>query len=131
MSAANVDFLIDQGEDWTVQLVWNDFFDNPIPVVPPMRMDIKSPFGQVMVTLVPPDDPLPPDVIPPITYNTDSGLIQLHLDKTQTNTMQGGIFNYDLFCNVDDGEAFAGSQQVKLIYGTVTIRPAITQGVGG
>ena len=129
MAAGRVDFIVDQGEDFTCQLVWSDFSDNPIPVTTPMRMDIKSPFGQVMVSLLVPDPPLPVDEIPPITYNTDSGLIQLHLTKERTNAIPGGVYNYDLFVNVDDGEAYAGFQQHRLIYGQFISRARTTQGV--
>jgi hypothetical protein len=128
MAAGRVDLVIDQGADFTAQIVWNDFTDNPIPVTLPMRMSIKSPYGQVMLTLFPPDE-LPPDDVPAMTYNTDSGLIQIHISKTQADTLVGGVYSYDLFATVDDGDAGTGDQLTRLLYGDVIVRPRITQGI--
>lgn len=128
MAAGRVDLVIDQGADFTAQLVWNDFTDNPIPVTLPMRMEVKSPYGQVMLTLFPPDE-LPPDDVPAMTYNTDSGLIQIHINKEQADTLVGGIYSYDLFVTVDDGDAGTGDQLTRLIYGDVIVRPRTTQGI--
>jgi hypothetical protein len=128
-AAGRVDFVIDQGADFTCQLVWSDFSDNPIPVATPMRMDVKSPFGQVMTTLFVPDPPLPEDEIPPITYNGDSGLIQIHLSKERTQAIPGGTYNYDLFVSVDDGEAYAGLQLTRLIFGSLICRSRTTLGI--
>lgn len=129
MPGARVDIDVTQGEDFTSQIVWNDFTDNPIRVVTPMRMQIKSQYGQVMTTLDVPDPPLPETEIPPLTYNTDSGMIQIHMSKDVTNAIPSGIYAYDLFCNVDDGEAFAGYQQVQLMYGNLNCKPRITIGI--
>jgi hypothetical protein len=129
MAAGRVDFVIDQGEDFTCQLIWSDFTDNPVPVTTPMRMDIKSPYGEVVHSLIVPDPPLPPDEIPGITYNTTSGLIQLHIPAVVSDTIVGGIYAYDLFVSVDDGAAYAGLQKTRLIQGQLTCRARITTGV--
>lgn len=126
--AGHVDLYVDKGADFTAQFVWNDFTDNPIPVTLPMRMDVKSPYGQVMFTLFPPD-PVPPDQVPAMTYNTDSGMIQIHMAKEQTDLLEGGSYSYDLFVSVDDGSAGTGDQLVVLLYGSVIVRPRITQGI--
>jgi hypothetical protein len=128
MAAGPVELIVDQGADFTAQIVWNDYTDNPIPVTLPMRMDVKSPYGQVMFSLFPPD-PVPPDEVPAITYNTDNGLIQIHMTKEQTDLLEGGTFHYDLFATVDDGDVGTGDQLVALLYGPVTVRPRITQGI--
>lgn len=128
MAAGRVDFVIDQGEDFTCQLVWSDFTDNPIPVTLPMRMDVKSPAGMVMFTLFPPDE-LPLDEIPAMTYNTDSGLIQIHISAAQSDLLEGGAYAYDLFSGVDDGETFTGNQLSRVIYGSIISRPRTTQGI--
>lgn len=129
MAAGRVDFVIDQGEDFTCQLIWSDFTDNPVPVTTPMRMDIKSPYGEVVHTLAPPDVELPAGEIPAITYNSTSGLIQLHIPSTISTTIPGGVYAYDLFVSVDDGEAYAGIQKSRLIQGQVTCRARTTQGI--
>jgi hypothetical protein len=128
MAAGPVELVVDQGADYTAQIVWNDFTDNPIPVTVPLRMDVKSPFGQVMFSLFVPD-PLPEFDVPALTYNTDNGLIQIHMTKEQTDLLEGGTYAYDLFATVDDGDAGTGDQLVALLYGPVTVRPRITQGI--
>lgn len=128
MAAGPVELIVDQGADYTAQLVWNDFTDNPIPVTDPLRMDVKSPYGQVMFTLFPPD-PMPPDEVPAITYNTDSGLIQIHMTKEQTDLLEGGTYSFDLFVTVDDGDVGTGDQLVALLYGSVIVRPRTTTGI--
>jgi hypothetical protein len=128
MAGGPVDLIVDQGADFTAQIVWNDFTDNPVPVTLPMRMDVKSPFGTVMFSLFPPDT-LPPDEVPAMTYNTDSGMIQIHMTKEQTSLLEGGSYSYDLFATVDDGDAGTGDQLVAVLYGTVNVRPRITTGI--
>lgn len=126
--AGRVELWVDQGADFTAQIVWNDFTDNPIPVTNPMRMDVKSPYGQVMFSLFPPET-LPPADVPAMTYNTDNGMIQIHMSKEQTQLLEGGTYNYDLFATVDDGDAGTGDQLVALLYGPIIVRPRITQGI--
>ena len=128
MAAGPVDLYLDQGADFTAQIVWNDYTDNPIPVTVPMRMDVKSPFGEVVFSLFVPD-PIPPDEIPALTYNTDSGLIQIHITKEQADLLTGGSYNYDLFVTVDDGDVGTGDQLAALLYGSVIVRPRITTGI--
>jgi hypothetical protein len=126
--AGRVDLYVDQGADYTAQLVWNDFTDNPIPVTLPMRMDVKSPYGQVMFSLFPPD-PLPTDEIPAMTYNTDNGMIQIHITKEQTDLLAGGMYKYDLFATVDDGDVGTGDQLVRLVFGDLICSSRVTQGI--
>ena len=128
MTAGRVDFVMDQGEDWTCQLVWNDFFDNPITVIDPMRMDIKAPSGSVVHSLIYVTG-LPPDEIPPITYNSEAGLIQLHIPSTASDDIPGGIYNYDLWVNVDDGDVFTGNQKTPILRGLFEVRQRITLGI--
>lgn len=128
MAAGRVDFVLDQGADFTAQIVWTDFTDNPIPVTTPMRMDVKSPYGEVLFTLDVPD-PLPTDSIPELTYNTDNGMIQIHITKEQADLLVGGQYSYDLFAFVDDGDTGLGDQLVRIIYGSLISRSRTTQGI--
>lgn len=128
MTAGRMDFVMDQGEDWTAQLVWADFFGNPITVIDPMRMDIKALSGTVVHSLIYVTG-LPPDEIPPITYNSEAGLIQLHIPADASNLIPGGIYSYDLWVNVNDGDAFTGNQKTPLIRGVFEVRSRITQGI--
>src|SRR5215510_1331108 len=84
MSAANVPMEIDQGEDWSVQIIWTDDFDEPWPVIAPARLDIKNKAGAVQITLQTPDTEVPEGTIPDIGLSTDIGLIQLHIEDTAT-----------------------------------------------
>lgn len=126
MSAANVPMEIDQGEDWSCQLVWTDDFDEPYNVVPPCRMEIKNVQGAVQLTLETPDTPLPQGSIAPIGVSEDIGLIQLHIEDTATAALMPGTYQYDLFVTVDDGGAYAGTQRQRLIAGNVTVNKRIT-----
>jgi hypothetical protein len=124
MAAGNVDLIIEQGEDWTAQVVWTDYYDNPLAVTIPMRMTIRG--GGVVVRELIPPTVITPDEIPEIAYNSESGLIQLHLDSVQTGSLNPGTYEYDLWVNVEDTDAYAGTQQVKLIYGQVIVRGRVT-----
>ena len=46
MTAAHVPMVIYQGEDWTTQVVWTDEYDEPVIVVHPCRMDVKTQLGR-------------------------------------------------------------------------------------
>lgn len=126
MAAGHVDLVIDQGEDWTVQLYWTDYYNDPHRVTAPMRMQIKSPLGQVVADLYTPDAAWPAGEVAPILYNSDTGWIQLHIPATQTDTIAPGNYFYDLFVNIDDGEEYVGTQSVRLITGNVSVSKRIT-----
>lgn len=126
MTAAYVPLSIDQGEDWTVQLVWTDDYSEPIPVVAPCRIDMKDVTGATVMSLETPETPLPDGEIPPIALSTDIGLIQLHAPKEQTAAIPPGQYQYDLFATVNDGDAYAGNQTSRLLYGTCTVNKRTT-----
>lgn len=126
MPAANVPLVIDQGEDWTCQIIWTDNFDSPQPLVDPARMDIKADTGAIIYTLETPDTPVPEGEIPPIAISASSGLVQLHIPKSATAAMVPGEYLYDLFCTVDDGDTYAGDQTSRLLVGKVTVNKRVT-----
>lgn len=126
MPAAYVPLVIDQGEDWTAQLVWTDEYDEPQNVVAPCRMDVKNPGNMIQFSLTTPDVELPPGEIPQIGLSSDIGLIQLHIDKDVTAALQPGEYVYDLFVSVDDGDAYAGDQVQRILYGPVTVNRRVT-----
>ena len=125
MAAGNVDLVIDQGEDWTAQIIWTDYYDNPVAVSTPMRMTIKSPYGAIVRELVVPVS-VGAGEIPEIAYNPESGLIQLHLDADQTRVLQPGAYPYDLWVSVTD-DVYAGIQSKKLIYGLIYVAASYTK----
>jgi hypothetical protein len=55
------------------------------------------------------------------------GIVQLHIDNEVTEAMPPGEHLYDLFVTTDDGNAYAGPQTHRLLYGTVTVNKRITQ----
>jgi hypothetical protein len=123
MPAVNVPMEIDQGEDWSCQILWTDAVGDPIPLSTPMRLDIKDQ-SQTVVSLT--TDAVPEGEIPEISYSTEIGLIQLHLPRAQTAAMPPGLYQYDLFVGVSDGTAFAGNQHQRLLYGQVVVNKRIT-----
>jgi hypothetical protein len=124
MSAASVPMVIYQGEDWTSQIVWTDELDEPIQVVHPCRMDVKTQAGQTVLSLeseVEPEE----NVVPGISLSTEIGLLQLHIPNAMTSAMIPGNYHYDLFVSTDDG-TFIGPQAVPLIYGSVSVSKRVT-----
>lgn len=132
MAAGNVDLIIDQGEDFTAQIYWTDYNDDPRPLTAPMSMDIKSPYGQTVAHLYTPDVDWPDDQIEPIKYNTDTGWLQIHIPATTTDTMPAGNYSYDLWVTVDSGKVKVEQQtqtvfqSVRLLQGKVTVNKRIT-----
>lgn len=127
MSAAFVPMEIDQGEDWTTTIVWTDDFDEPLNVIAPCRMDIKSQTGAIQLSLTTPGTDLEEGTIPQIGLSSDIGLIQLHIEDSVTANMIPGVYKYDLFVTVDDHNEYAGSQVQRLIAGKVTVNQRVTQ----
>lgn len=126
MSAANVPLIIDQGEDWSAQIVWTDDFDEPYQIVHPARLDIKNTQGATQLSLETPETEVPEGSIPEISISPDIGLIQLHIEDTATAALKPGVYQYDLFVSVDDGGEYAGEQRQRIIAGTVTVNKRIT-----
>lgn len=115
-----------QGEDWTSQVIWTDDFDEPLPVVHPCRMDIKSTTGQMIHQLETNPD-IPDGEIPSIALSTEMGLVQLHIPNAVTSSILPGEYYYDLFVTVDDGTSYPGPQIISLSYGPVSVFKRFTQ----
>ena len=125
MPAANVPLVIDQGEDFTAQIVWTDDFGQAQKMVSPMRLDIANNTQTILSLTTPVTDP-PDGSIPEISYSTDIGMIQLHIPHSQTATLSPGLYQYDLFVSVNDGAVYAGKQQFRLLAGQVVVNKRIT-----
>lgn len=126
MGAANVPMEIDQGEDWTSTIVYTDDFDQPYNVIPPCRMDIKNDQGATQLSLSTPDYDLAEGEIPQIGLSEEIGLIQLHIEDSITSSLRPGVYKYDLFVTVNDGDEYAGSQKQRLIAGVCTVNQRVT-----
>lgn len=125
--AENLPMVIDQGEDFTAQLIWTDSFDDPIPVVHPCRMDIRAALGNQMLATFETDPNIPEGETPTIALSTDTGMIQLHLAATQTAAMPPGLYHYDLFASIDAGvDSPIATQVSRLVFGVVTVNKRVT-----
>lgn len=126
MAAANVQMEIDQGEDWTSTIVYTDDNDQPYNVIAPCRLDIKSKLGATQISLTTPVTTLADGVIPDIGLSSEIGLIQLHIEDAVTAALIPGVYQYDLFITVNDGNAYAGNQVQRIIQGECIVNQRVT-----
>ena len=127
MPAAPVNLVIDQGEDYTCQIIWSDERGNAHPLTAPMRLDIVGAGNQPIISLTTPEtEPLDGE-IPEISYSADIGLIQVHIPRAQTVSLPAGLYRYDFLVTVDDGDVYAGSQQFRLMVGQCVVNQRITE----
>lgn len=127
-TAGIVDLELDQGADFGIQIFWTDGGNNPFTVLSPMRMDIKSDLGQIIHTLET-DDNAADDVLVPILYNSDSGLVQLNIDAASTALFPEGNYAYDLFVTYQDNIITKATRLRRLIAGRITVNGRVTQSV--
>jgi hypothetical protein len=125
MTAANLPIVLDQGEDWAAQMIWTDDYNDPIPVVHPCVLTVKSKAGATLLTLET-DPDIPEGEIPGIDYSTDMGLIQLYVDSATSSALANGTHSYDLFVTVDDGNDYSGAQWNRLCQGTFTVNKKLS-----
>lgn len=121
--AENLTLSIDQGEDWTTDLVFTDDYNEPLSVVHPCRLDIKANTGGLLYTLETNPD-LPDGEVPTINLSTEIGLLQLHIEDSVTALFPPGDYHYDLFITVDDGSS--GPQRLRPLYGQCQVHKRIT-----
>ena len=119
--------VIDQGEDFTADIIWTDMFDEPVEMSHPCAMDIKASTGQVFAQLITQPD-IPEGEIPSISVSTSMGLLQLHIPRDRTINLLAGIeYQYDLFVTLGDESSYGGPQRRKLLYGPVTVNKRTTR----
>jgi len=131
MTSVEARIDIDQGGDWATQIYVTDSENHPMLVVGPMRMEIRNEVGGVAVTLQTDEtsEDQSGDVDnQSISYNTESGLIQLYLSAEQTALMAPGQYSYDLFIHFSD-PIMNKVRKRKLIGGTVSVTGRVTQNV--
>lgn len=122
MAAGTVALEIDQGEDFTADIIWTDMFDAAVNVVHPCRMDVKDLFGGIALSLET-DPSLPPGAIPEIAVSS-TGLLQIHITKDVTGALLAGQYSFDLFVTSDDPTY--GTQVTRLIAGPLTVNKRVT-----
>lgn len=128
MPAETVPMYIDQGEDWTTQIIFTDPTGEPYQVIHPCRMEIKAKTGETLVTLdtVHPDDFIEGGPPPEIALSEEIGLIQIHIPREQTKTFPPDVYRYDLFVSTTDGGEYADEQVTRLLKGSVTVDKSVT-----
>jgi len=125
MPLATVGLDIDQGEDWTCQIVLTGQTGDAMNVIGPMQMDLRNQVGQLVLSL---NDPQVGDTgIPEITYSSDIGLIQIHIKRSVTAALEAGEYQYDLFCTVTDYDIYAGNQRLRVLNGSATVNKRVTE----
>jgi len=112
-----VDFLIDVGEDWAFQMYWTDQYDDPIQVINPMKMTVKDSLGATVDTYISGSDTPVGGQLQYLTFNTETGFIQLSLPDSYTNTLTPGIYSYDLWAHVDDPDDINNTTKRSKIFG--------------
>lgn len=126
MPAENVPLVIDQGEDFTAQIVWVDQNGSAQPIKAPIRMDLRGASSIPILSLRTPEVDPEDDEIPQISYSPDIGLIQIHIPKEMTKALVSGVYRYDMFVTTSDGGAYAGDQVIRLLVGEAVVNRRIT-----
>lgn len=119
----DVVFVIDNSTDWAAQLIWTDYYERPVRVAHPIRMDVKG-AGFTLVSFESnPSAPDPSEVN--LTYSTEIGLIQLSLPKEQTALFVPGTYRGDMLATVEDEDSGA-TFVMKLLTAEVIVENTIT-----
>jgi hypothetical protein len=121
-----VDLQIDKGESWSVQLYWTDQYDEALSVTNPMRMMVKS--GVTLInTYISVSDAPTGGQLQYISFNTETGFIQISLPSSHTNTLTPGIYQYDLFAEIEDPDDLANpTKRTKVIGGEFIVAASTT-----
>jgi hypothetical protein len=136
--AAYADISIDQGADFTMQVIWTDPANEPYEVIHPIRLQARAATGQVMLDLTSYADgaEIPEGVQPTITYNSDSGVIQLQVPYSLTSTIPHGELYYDLFTtyrapvyDLTSGVESSTERRAKILTGKITVEGRVTKDV--
>ncbi len=131
MALAFLPLDIDQGEDWTAQVVITDQDGNAVSLARPMQMDLRNAVGSVVLslqTLTETEEAtsLSNLEIPEITFSPDVGMIQIHIDKSATAGLAQGVYQYDLFASVNDGSVYSGTQRMRVLAGQAIVNQRVT-----
>lgn len=126
MPAENVPLIVDQGEDFSAQIIWTDDQGVGQKLKAPMRLDARGSSQFPVLSLRTPEVDPPDGSIPEISYSPDIGLIQIHIPKTMTSVIPSGVYQYDMFVTINDGNAYAGDQVVRLLVGQLIVNQRIT-----
>jgi hypothetical protein len=114
--SGSVELVIVTGADWATQIFWQDEFSNGVPFTDPV-MDIRQDLNPASVRLARLDTSGTADGTITIT---DAGTMLLTLPASVTTTLATGTAFWDLFLTT------GSSQRVRLLFGSVAIKPHVT-----
>jgi hypothetical protein len=123
VSAGVVDLMMDQGEDWSIQIYWTDMYNNALEIVDPIKMDIKNDAGQVIYSM---QFGVLEGSIATISYAGDSGFIQLQIPTAITRDFVPGNYFYDLFISTPDPDSDIPVKLTRLIKGQLFVDAKVT-----
>jgi hypothetical protein len=108
--------VMDQGATWTLSIVYTDYNGNPIVLTGyTARMQLRSKFDSAAVLTLSTSNG-------GITITPLTGTINLMATATQMESIQPGLYVYDL-------ELTSGSNIQRLIQGQMTVRAQVTANV--
>lgn len=133
-----VDLSVKAGEDYTCQMWWQDYYGEPIPVLQPLRMEIRTNDDQRSLVAYCEDSAVDAEdtLRGYLSVTSHIGLVEVYLPKGTTSQMQPGTHVYDLFAPYDrtvQGESQTtqpnwGSKHLRMVAsGLVHVHPRVTQ----
>jgi len=119
-----VDLHVDVGEDWACQLYWTDQYDDPMAVIHPMKMTVQFNTPETFVST---SEAPGAGEYAYLSYNTETGFIQITFPDTHTENWTPGVYPYDLFVHVyDPDDINATYKRQKIFGGSVVVRQGPT-----
>ena len=132
----NIDLNVKAGADYTAQIFWWDDYDNPVPVIGPLRMDVRTmdDARRLVITCADTAINYADNARGYLSASDTSGLIEVFIPMWVTSRIEPGRYTYDLFANYrrtldsDLRTPAWGQYHVRSVAaGTVTVYPNITE----
>lgn len=120
----DVNLVVDKGEDYAFQIFWTDQYDQPLEITHPLKMTVSynTPHTYISTSETP-----GANQYAYLSYSATSGLIQLSLPDSYTNTLTAGVYRYDLWAHVSDPDDVVNlTKRVRIFGGSFTVRSAVT-----
>lgn len=136
-----VDLHVKVGADYTAQIYWLDDYDNPVPVVGPAKMEVRTNDEDrtLLLTCEDTQSTVGQTTQGQLSLSESSGVIEIYIPAGSTGQMPVGVHAYDLFANYrryetnpnapinGPGTALWGDYHVRnVVSGLMIVHPAIT-----
>ncbi len=97
----NIDLHVKAGADYTAQVFWWDDYDNPVPVVGPLSMEVRTNDANRSLVITCADTAGSPVSTARgyLAASDTAGLIEIFIPSSVTERIAGGSYVYDLFAN--------------------------------